>query len=105
MVFLGMYTPFFYVPRYATETSIMLSDVAFYTVTAMNLASIPGRIVPGFLAQQLRPMNMIVGTSVALAACGVGLLGGAHPGDCVCYVGSLRIFYRVVLRSTADSLC
>lgn len=74
-VFLGMYTPFFYVQSYAIEGTSTSSDVAFYIVTAMNLASIPGRIIPGLLAQRFQPLSMIIGTGIVLAACGLGLLG------------------------------
>lgn len=88
-VFLGMYTPFFYVQGYAIGSAITTPDVAFYIVTAMNLASIPGRVIPGLIAQRLGPTNLIIGASIALAACGLGLLG-AHT---VVSVYALSILY------------
>ncbi|KAI1841010.1 hypothetical protein JX265_012887 [Neoarthrinium moseri] len=74
-VFLGMYTPFFYVQSFAIQSGITSQNVAFYIVTAMNLASIPGRIIPALLAQRLGPLNMIIAASIALAATGLGFLG------------------------------
>lgn len=78
-IFLGMYTPFFYVQTFAIGSGITSEGVALYLVTAMNAGSIPGRIIPGLLAQRLGPMNMIVGASVALAACGLCFLGTGSP--------------------------
>ncbi len=74
-VFLGIYTPFFYVQSYAINSGIASQDTAFYLVAAMNLSSIVGRIIPAFFAQRLGPMNMIIATSLCLAATGIGLIG------------------------------
>lgn len=74
-VFLGMYTPFYYVQSFAIRSAIATEGVALYLVTAMNASSIPGRIIPVLFAQRLGPMNMIIGTCVALAACGLAFLG------------------------------
>jgi MFS family permease len=51
--------------------------VALYIVTAMNVSSITGRIVPVLFAQHLGPLNMIIGTILALTACGFGFLGAS----------------------------
>lgn len=77
-VFLGMYTPFFYVQTFAIRSGIASEGLALYLVTAMNTSSVPGRIIPTIFAQRLGPMNMIIGTSVALAACGLGFLGARN---------------------------
>ncbi|KXT13483.1 hypothetical protein AC579_8629 [Pseudocercospora musae] len=73
--FLGMYTPFFYVQTFALRTGLASESVALYIVTAMNCGSIPGRIIPAFFAQRFGPLNMIILTTVALAACGLGFMG------------------------------
>lgn len=75
VVFLGMFTPFFYVQSFAIESGIASENVGFYIVPAMNAGSIPGRILPALLAQYLGPLNMIIGATVALGACGFGFLG------------------------------
>ena len=74
-VFLGMYSPFFYVESFAIKTGITSEEEAAYLVTAMNVASIPGRIIPGLFAQRLGPLNMIIATTFALAAMSLGFLG------------------------------
>lgn len=80
-VFLGLYTPFFYGQTYVVTTGIMSEGTAFYLVTAMNLASIPGRVMPGLVAHRLGSMDMIVGTSVGIAATGLGFLGTKSVGS------------------------
>ncbi|KAH8883579.1 MFS general substrate transporter [Thozetella sp. PMI_491] len=74
-ILLGIYTPFFYVQSYAITSGVASKDTAFYLVAAMNLSSIPGRVIPAFFAQRLGPMNMIIGTCLCLAGTGIGLIG------------------------------
>lgn len=74
-VFLGLYTPFVYVQTFTIRSGIASEGAALYLVTAMNASSIPGRVIPALVAQLVGPMNMIIGTGVALAACGLGFLG------------------------------
>ncbi|KAI0169581.1 major facilitator superfamily domain-containing protein [Hypoxylon sp. FL1284] len=77
-VFLGMYTPFFYAPTFAARAGYTSQEQSFYIVTAMNLASIPGRVAPPLLAQRLGPagvLRVMLGTAVALGACALGFIG------------------------------
>lgn len=71
LTFLGLYTPFFYVATYATETNILAADsaAAAYLVTVLNAASVPGRILPNIPAvtARLGPLNMMVTAVVSLA--------------------------------------
>lgn len=80
-VFLGMYTPFYYVQTFAIKSGIASEGVALYLVTAMNASSIPGRIIPALLAQRFGPMNMIIAATVGLAACGLGFLGTSSGAE------------------------
>ncbi|KAK8044135.1 monocarboxylate [Apiospora rasikravindrae] len=77
VVFLGLYTPFFYVPTFAAKAGYTPRDESFYIVMAMNLASIPGRIAPPLLAQRWGGgvLPVMVGTAVALGACALGFIG------------------------------
>lgn len=72
-----MFTPFYYVQSFAIKSGTTTEGVAFYIVTAMNVGSVPGRILPALLAQHLGPLNMIIAASIALAACGLGFLGAS----------------------------
>ncbi len=47
--FIGLYVPFFYVETYALSIGVR-GDLAFYTLIIMSAASVPGRILPPFIA-------------------------------------------------------
>ncbi|KAI5927228.1 major facilitator superfamily transporter [Camillea tinctor] len=49
MVYLGLFTPFFYASSYATQQGLS-SSTAFYLISAINASSLFGRIIPGHLA-------------------------------------------------------
>ncbi|KAJ0124262.1 major facilitator superfamily transporter [Diaporthe amygdali] len=75
-VFLGLYTPFFYVESFAVSTGITSEDTAFYLLAIVNLSSIIGRIIPNIhLAGMMGPMNMITITTICLAATSLGFIG------------------------------
>lgn len=75
-VFLGLYTPFFYVESFAVGNDIASEDTAFYLLAVVNLASILGRIIPNIhLSDMMGPMNMITATTVILAATSLGFIG------------------------------
>ena len=60
LAFMGLYAPFFYVQTYAIETGLANPNLAFYLLSIINAASIFGRIIPGFVADKIGPMNMII---------------------------------------------
>ncbi|KAL1855893.1 hypothetical protein Daus18300_010871 [Diaporthe australafricana] len=75
-VFLGLYTPFFYVESFAVGSHITSEDTAFYLLAVVNLASILGRIIPNIhLSDMMGPMNMITATTIILAATSLGFIG------------------------------
>lgn len=56
-MFVGMFTPFFYLPTYAT-TQGMGSTMAGYLLAIINAASTFGRVIPGLLADKYGRLNM-----------------------------------------------
>ncbi|KAK7697609.1 hypothetical protein SLS64_013348 [Diaporthe eres] len=75
-VFLGLYTPFFYVESFAVGTGITSENTAFYLLAVVNLSSIVGRIIPNIhLADIMGPMNMIMVTTAILAVTSLGFIG------------------------------
>ncbi|KAK0935300.1 hypothetical protein LTR29_013092 [Friedmanniomyces endolithicus] len=60
LAFLGLYNPFFYIPSYVIESGIAGPDLAFYMLSIINAASTFGRIIPGYTADRIGPLNMIV---------------------------------------------
>lgn len=81
LVFLGLYTTFFYVATYAVESRILATSKATYLVTALNAASISGRVLPNApsLTHRLGPLNMMIFSVLTLALV-VLCLAVAAPG-------------------------
>lgn len=69
LAFLGLYTTFFYIATFAVEAHEMARAPAAYLVTALNAASIPGRILPNVpaLTRRLGALNMMVVSVLALS--------------------------------------
>lgn len=57
-IFLGMFTPMFYLPTYAVSRG-MDPSLASYMLAILNAASTFGRVIPGILADKFGRMNMI----------------------------------------------
>ncbi|KAK3673035.1 hypothetical protein LTR78_007146 [Recurvomyces mirabilis] len=57
--FLGLYEPFFYIQSYAIQNNIANPNIAFYLLSIINAASTFGRIIPGYTADRVGPLNMI----------------------------------------------
>lgn len=74
VVFLGLYTPFVYIQSYDHDEHTASPTVALYMLAILNSSSIFGRIMPVFFAQVLGPMNMIIGTSLALGVTALCLI-------------------------------
>lgn len=56
-LFLGMFTPLFYLPTYAI-TKGMSATLSSYLLAIINAASVFGRVIPGVLADKLGPSNV-----------------------------------------------
>jgi MFS family permease len=57
IVYLGLFTPFFYVSSYAIDLG-MSSSTAFYLISAVNASSFFGRVIPGYLADKYGHFNL-----------------------------------------------
>lgn len=62
--FMGMYIPFFYIQTFAIENHTTDNNLAFYTLSILNAASVFGRIIPNFLADKTGPLNMLIPCSL-----------------------------------------
>ncbi|KAL2835830.1 major facilitator superfamily domain-containing protein [Aspergillus pseudoustus] len=58
--FWGMWIPYFFIVSFAIEKVHMSGDLAFYTLSITNGASLFGRIIPGFLADRFGRLRMLV---------------------------------------------
>lgn len=71
LLFLGQFTPFFFLPVYAISQG-MSERLALYLIAIMNAASFPGRVIPAILSDKLGRMNMLFASSIStgvLALC------------------------------------
>ncbi|QKX60182.1 uncharacterized protein TRUGW13939_07325 [Talaromyces rugulosus] len=57
--YFGMFTPFFFVTSYAIQHGFS-SNLAFYTISMINGASLFGRILPGMVADRYGKFNLCV---------------------------------------------
>jgi MFS family permease len=67
-MFIGMLTPIFYLPTYATQNG-MDQTLASYLLAILNGSSTLGRIIPGILADRFGRLNIL-----AAAACSTGII-------------------------------
>jgi len=56
-VYLGLFTPFFYISAYAVDKGTS-SSTAFYLISAINASSFFGRVIPGHLADSYGHFNI-----------------------------------------------
>ena len=74
--FIGFYGPVYYIQPYAISKGITTASFGFYLLPILNAASVPGRILPNFLADYVGPLNVLVPCSLMtgiLALCWIGV--------------------------------
>ncbi|KAL3460925.1 major facilitator superfamily domain-containing protein [Aspergillus heterothallicus] len=59
IVYFGMFSPFFFTTSYAVSEGFS-DDLAFYTVSIVNGASMFGRIIPGIVADKYGKFNLCI---------------------------------------------
>ncbi|GKZ32519.1 hypothetical protein AbraIFM66950_001988 [Aspergillus brasiliensis] len=62
--YIGFFNPIFYIEAYAIKQHAIGEPLAFYLVSILNAASVPGRIIPGLLAPRLGPLNILLGSAI-----------------------------------------
>ncbi|GFF27512.1 monocarboxylate permease homologue, mch4 [Aspergillus udagawae] len=62
--YIGFFNPIFYIEAYAIQKHAMGEALAFYLVSILNAASVPGRIVPGLLGLRFGPLNILLGSAI-----------------------------------------
>jgi len=77
------YGPFFYITYYAVTTKITGGSLGFYLLSILNAASVFGRILPNFVADEVGPFNVIVPCAVVAGALTLGLIGTHSAGGIV----------------------
>ncbi|KAH8817085.1 major facilitator superfamily domain-containing protein [Xylogone sp. PMI_703] len=57
--FIGLYTPFYYLPEYSVAKAGTTAEFSIYTISIANAASTFGRIFPNYIADKTGPINMM----------------------------------------------
>jgi MFS family permease len=83
-IFLGLFSPFFYMTTYMVSLSLDTS-MAFYIVSIINATSLFGRIIPGIFADRLGPFNVLI-----IAALSSGI-------TCACWTKATSLAGIIVL--------
>lgn len=105
IIFLGTWTPFFYVEIYAIEYKITSPHLAFYLLSIITAGSVFGRIIPNVIATKLGMFNVVIScvtVTGVLAICfipaktqgaivAVSLLYGFFSGSCVSMIPALGV--------------
>ncbi|CAK3783641.1 hypothetical protein DOTSEDRAFT_92146 [Lecanosticta acicola] len=84
--FIGLYIPFFYISSFASEKAGLNSTLAFYMLPIISAGSTVGRILPGFVADFLGPLNVLsICTLIAglLGFCWIAIPSPASVGGLV----------------------
>lgn len=62
--YIGFFNPRFYIEAYAIQKHAIGEPLAFYLVSILNAASVPGRIIPGLLAPRFVPLNILLVSAI-----------------------------------------
>lgn len=64
LVLWGNWTPYFFVQSIAARVGVP-ANIAFYLVAIINGLSLPGRIIPGIIADRIGPWNVFVPSAIS----------------------------------------
>lgn len=67
LAFSGLFFPYFYLQLYSILHGVD-KDTAFYALSILNAAAIPGRIIPNLLADKFGPLNIMVPNAMLYGA-------------------------------------
>jgi MFS family permease len=108
-VFLGMFTPLFFLPSYGLSIGIGQS-LSFYLVAIINGASFFGRVIPGMLADKYGRLNVLAVAAVCTGIITLTWTAATTAGGLVAYSvvfgffsGAIVSGGSVVFAITADS--
>lgn len=108
--FLTLYVAFFYIQLFAVRSGIGPASFSPYFVTLLNAGSVPGRVVPNYLADKLGALNVMLTVMVSSAVLMYGWLGITSFGGLVVFAllyglfsgGVVSMTPTVVVKLTTD---
>lgn len=87
LAFMSFYGPIYYIQPYAISTGITSPAFGFYLLPILNALSVPGRVIPNFIADYVGPLNVYIPASfmsgvMALVWIGVHNMSGIITFAC-----------------------
>lgn len=98
IVFLGTWTPFFYVEVYALEYRITSPHLAFYLLSILTTGSIFGRIIPNLVAARFGLFNVVIPCLLATGVFAFSFIAAKSVGGIV----TVSFFYGFFSGSTVS---
>jgi len=74
LIFWGLFFPYFYLQLFAVLHGVD-KNLAFYSITVMNAATIFGRTIPSLVADKYGPLNVAIGMTAVASALIFAMLG------------------------------
>ena len=74
LVLWGNWTPYFFVQSIAAEVEVP-ENISFYLVAIINALSLPGRIIPGIIADKVGPFNVFVPSAISAGILTLSCIG------------------------------
>ena len=65
LAFASFYGPIYYIQPFAIAKKLTNVNLAFYLLPILNAASVPGRIIPNFIADYIGPFNILIPATAA----------------------------------------
>ncbi|EIM82299.1 MFS general substrate transporter [Stereum hirsutum FP-91666 SS1] len=81
---LGIFFPLFYLQIFSILHGVD-PNTAFYTIAILNASSVVGRIITGFAADKIGPMNAIIPVSLVNGVLLIALLGITNTGTIIIF--------------------
>ncbi|KZW00439.1 MFS general substrate transporter [Exidia glandulosa HHB12029] len=100
----GIFFPIFYIQLMSALHGVD-PNLSFYLITALNAASIPGRVIPGLLGDRLGPLNVLAACQFVCIGIILAMLGITGPAAAPPIVIALLygFFYGGVIALTAPA--
>ena len=100
----GFFAPIYYIQPYAIETISLAPSLGFYLVSVINAASVPGRIIPGWLGKRSGPINMLMPAAFVTGLLSFSWIGIHNAGGIIAFAVLYGFFSGGVVSLPAAAL-
>lgn len=101
---MGFFGPISYIQSYAIEALAVAPGLGFYLVSILNAASVPGRIIPGWVARRSGPVNMLMPAAFTTGILSFSWIGIHSQGGIILFAVLYGFFSGSVISLPAAAL-